>query len=122
MLELGACPASGHPQSERAGPRAPPAQHRYFLLPPESEGWRKHRLGLAEGPFPGPRLQVPDCLSEDWRCPGETLPLGPEGDFPVSPNAIKRRRGGLIEQRDIIKAHQAHKIQSTPQARRKEWE
>ncbi|XP_051525705.1 voltage-dependent R-type calcium channel subunit alpha-1E-like [Myxocyprinus asiaticus] len=40
----------------------------------------------------------------------------------VSPNIIKRRRGGLIEQRDIIKAHQAHKIQSTPQARRKEWE
>ncbi|XP_048107594.1 probable voltage-dependent R-type calcium channel subunit alpha-1E isoform X3 [Alosa alosa] len=40
----------------------------------------------------------------------------------ISPSAIKRRRGGLIEQRDIIKAHQAHKIQSTPQARRKEWE
>ncbi|XP_029285223.1 voltage-dependent R-type calcium channel subunit alpha-1E isoform X2 [Cottoperca gobio] len=35
---------------------------------------------------------------------------------------MKRRRGGLIEQRDIVKAHQAHKIHSTPQARRKEWE
>lgn len=40
----------------------------------------------------------------------------------ISPGVIKRRRGGLIEQRDIIKAHQAHKMQSTPQARRKEWE
>ncbi|KAI5610402.1 voltage-dependent R-type calcium channel subunit alpha-1E isoform X6, partial [Silurus asotus] len=40
----------------------------------------------------------------------------------VSPTLFTRRRGGLIEQRDIIKAHQAHKIQSTPQARRKEWE
>ncbi|XP_039586188.1 voltage-dependent R-type calcium channel subunit alpha-1E isoform X1 [Passer montanus] len=40
----------------------------------------------------------------------------------VSPEVIKRRRGGLIEQRDIIKAHEAHKMQSTPQARRKEWE
>ncbi|XP_056149220.1 voltage-dependent R-type calcium channel subunit alpha-1E-like [Lampris incognitus] len=33
-----------------------------------------------------------------------------------------RRRGGLVDQRDVIMAHQAHKIQSTPQARRKEWE
>lgn len=48
--------------------------------------------------------------------------LGVEGDMAVSPNVINRRRGGLIEQRDIVKAHQAHKIQSTPQARRKEWE
>ncbi|XP_048458208.1 probable voltage-dependent R-type calcium channel subunit alpha-1E [Rhincodon typus] len=43
-------------------------------------------------------------------------------DFPLSPHVIKRRRGGIVEQRDIIKAHQAHKMQSTPQAKRKEWE
>lgn len=48
--------------------------------------------------------------------------LGMDGDTAISPNVIKRRRGGLIEQRDIVKAHQAHKIHSTPQARRKEWE
>ncbi|KAM9832206.1 voltage-dependent R-type calcium channel subunit alpha-1E [Neosynchiropus ocellatus] len=48
--------------------------------------------------------------------------LGADGELAVSPNVIKRRRGGLIEQRDIVKAHQAHKIHSTPQARRKEWE
>nr|XP_057930383.1 voltage-dependent R-type calcium channel subunit alpha-1E [Doryrhamphus excisus] len=48
--------------------------------------------------------------------------LAMDGDLPISPNVIKRRRGGLIEQKDIVKAHQAHKIHSTPQARRKEWE
>ncbi|MEQ2225353.1 hypothetical protein ILYODFUR_016571 [Ilyodon furcidens] len=48
--------------------------------------------------------------------------LGVDGDLAVSPNVINRRRGGLIEQRDIVKAHQAHKIHSTPQARRKEWD
>ncbi|XP_035188985.1 voltage-dependent R-type calcium channel subunit alpha-1E isoform X9 [Oxyura jamaicensis] len=51
---------------------------------------------------------------------GSALDLGQY--VPVSPDVIKRRRGGLIEQRDIIKAHEAHKMQSTPQARRKEWE
>ncbi|KAJ8357701.1 hypothetical protein SKAU_G00204950 [Synaphobranchus kaupii] len=48
--------------------------------------------------------------------------LGLDSDAPVSPHVMMRRRGGLIEQRDIIRAHQAHKILSTPQARRKEWE
>ncbi|XP_035277462.1 voltage-dependent R-type calcium channel subunit alpha-1E-like [Anguilla anguilla] len=48
--------------------------------------------------------------------------LGPDSDAAVSPHLMMRRRGGLIEQRDIVRAHQAHKIQSTPQARRKEWE
>ncbi|XP_026077315.1 voltage-dependent P/Q-type calcium channel subunit alpha-1A-like isoform X21 [Carassius auratus] len=33
-----------------------------------------------------------------------------------------RRRGGLVDHRDVIKAHQSHKLQSTPQARRKQWE
>lgn len=33
-----------------------------------------------------------------------------------------KRRGGLVDHRDVILAHQAHKIHSTPQARRKEWE
>ncbi|KAI9514473.1 hypothetical protein NQZ68_032861 [Dissostichus eleginoides] len=55
---------------------------------------------------------------------GSTFDVGGgiDGDPAVSPNVMKRRRGGLIEQRDIVKAHQAHKIHSTPQARRKEWE
>uniref|UniRef100_A0A8C0F411 Voltage-dependent R-type calcium channel subunit alpha n=1 Tax=Bubo bubo TaxID=30461 RepID=A0A8C0F411_BUBBB len=53
---------------------------------------------------------------------GSTFDLGLGQYVPVSPDVIKRRRGGLIEQRDIIKAHEAHKMQSTPQARRKEWE
>ncbi|XP_039530209.1 calcium channel, voltage-dependent, P/Q type, alpha 1A subunit, b isoform X6 [Pimephales promelas] len=33
-----------------------------------------------------------------------------------------RRRGALVDHRDVIKAHQSHKLQSTPQARRKQWE
>ncbi|KAG5208675.1 hypothetical protein MJT46_006628 [Ovis ammon polii x Ovis aries] len=33
-----------------------------------------------------------------------------------------KRRGGVVDHRDVILAHQAHKIHSTPQARRKEWE
>ncbi|OXB84278.1 UNVERIFIED_CONTAM: hypothetical protein H355_007161 [Colinus virginianus] len=53
---------------------------------------------------------------------GSALDLGLGSYVPISPDVIKRRRGGLIEQRDIIKAHEAHKMQSTPQARRKEWD
>ncbi|KAG8128833.1 hypothetical protein E2320_015582 [Naja naja] len=33
-----------------------------------------------------------------------------------------KRRGGIVDQRDVIMAHQAHKIHNTPQAKRKEWE
>ncbi|KAH1176574.1 hypothetical protein KIL84_021308 [Mauremys mutica] len=33
-----------------------------------------------------------------------------------------KRRGGVVDHRDVIMAHQAHKIHSTPQAQRKEWE
>lgn len=33
-----------------------------------------------------------------------------------------RRRGGLVDHRDVILAHQAHKLHNTPQARRKQWE
>ncbi|XP_062829996.1 voltage-dependent P/Q-type calcium channel subunit alpha-1A isoform X12 [Anolis carolinensis] len=33
-----------------------------------------------------------------------------------------KRRGGVVDHRDIIMAHQAHKIHNTPQAQRKEWE
>lgn len=44
-----------------------------------------------------------------------------DGDAPLPVPPI-RRRGALVEHRDIIKAHQSHKLQSTPQARRKEWE
>lgn len=33
-----------------------------------------------------------------------------------------RRRGGVVDHRDIILAHQAHKKHNTPQARRKQWE
>ncbi|KAM7011991.1 uncharacterized protein LKV04_022409 [Tautogolabrus adspersus] len=117
----------------------------------DCEDWQKHRAGLAgvSSLFPESLLE-PQSLSTSYdtlylpQMSGHTPPqhpnrlglsldvastfdvggglLGVDGDLAVSPNMIKRRRGGLIEQRDIVKAHQAHKIQSTPQARRKEWE
>ncbi|XP_050972669.1 voltage-dependent R-type calcium channel subunit alpha-1E isoform X4 [Labeo rohita] len=123
---------------------------RCFLLQPQDpESWLKHRGTLEEGsrscsllepqsladsflshassfdtlyvPHARPMGLAPSSLDLGGSCEGAAV-LGLDPDMPVSPNIIKRRRGGLIEQRDIIKAHQAHKIQSTPQARRKEWE
>lgn len=44
-----------------------------------------------------------------------------QADGTLAP-ALYRRRGGLVDQRDVIKAHESHKLQSTPKARRKEWE
>ncbi|KAK9540885.1 hypothetical protein VZT92_003306 [Zoarces viviparus] len=35
---------------------------------------------------------------------------------------LVRRRGGVVDHRDVIMAHQAHKLLNTPQARRKQWE
>ncbi|KAJ3600003.1 hypothetical protein NHX12_033955 [Muraenolepis orangiensis] len=120
--------------------------------PEDAEGWQEHRAGPARGSgpslgsqlLPGPRglsasrdtlylphmasLAPPSSRTLDRH--GLSLDVAPcfegggvsDGDMAVSPNVSKRRRGGLIEQRDIVKAHQAHKIHSTPQARRKEWE
>ncbi|XP_057712743.1 voltage-dependent R-type calcium channel subunit alpha-1E-like [Corythoichthys intestinalis] len=99
---------------------------------PEPEPWRKPlpaaRPGLAQG-VRSCSLQVPhaEFLDLPARAASFDLPCGAEDDSDrgsgsPSPNAVLRRRGGLVEQRDIIMAHQAHKMQSTPQARRKEWE
>ncbi|KAK6300735.1 hypothetical protein J4Q44_G00288330, partial [Coregonus suidteri] len=49
---------------------------------------------------------------------GSLALVAADGDPLVPP---VRRRGGLVDHRDVIKAHQSHKLQSTPQARRKEW-
>nr|XP_030135497.3 voltage-dependent R-type calcium channel subunit alpha-1E isoform X11 [Taeniopygia guttata] len=115
------------------------ASSRCILALPEEETWRQHRLGLMQNTH-SCNLLEPQSLAQalvsraasfdalyDGRCrDGEAqagaLQLGLGQLVPVSPDLIKRRRGGLIEQRDIIKAHEAHKMQSTPQARRKEWE
>ncbi|MEE6495850.1 hypothetical protein FKM82_002161 [Ascaphus truei] len=120
---------------------------RYVLAIPEAETWRKHRLGLTQATQSCTLLE-PETLSEtlvsrtasydalyDLRAQEaesnfpfegssmfEVSTSGVDAEFPLSPHVIKRRRGGLIEQKDIIKAHEAHKMQSTPQARRKEWE
>lgn len=102
---------------------------------PEPEAWRTPspaaRHGLAQGARSS-SLQVPhsvpECLglppraaSFDVSCSQEDG-SSDQGSGSLSPHCMLRRRGGLVEQKAIIMAHQAHKIQSTPQARRKEWE
>ncbi|KAE8610451.1 hypothetical protein XENTR_v10012129 [Xenopus tropicalis] len=152
MLGLSSCSTSAHTLNEpdQSSTLAIPAldadTQRYVLALPEAETWRKHRLGLTQATH-SCNLLEPETLSEtlvsrtasydalyDLRAreaesnfPFEGSSMfevtsGMDSEFPLSPHVIKRRRGGLIEQKDIIKAHEAHKIQSTPQARRKEWE
>ncbi|XP_068600039.1 voltage-dependent R-type calcium channel subunit alpha-1E [Brachionichthys hirsutus] len=132
--------------------RSSPRHHILPSSPTECESWQKHRAGLTgrSSLLSDPTIMEPQNLStshDTLYLPhmsnqvhamlpnrlgfcldvastfdvGEGM-LAVDGDSVVSPNVIKRRRGGLIEQRDIVKAHQAHKIHSTPQARRKEWE
>ncbi|XP_054614404.1 voltage-dependent R-type calcium channel subunit alpha-1E isoform X2 [Dunckerocampus dactyliophorus] len=98
---------------------------------PEPEAWRKPipatRPGLAQG-VRSCSLQVPhgEFLDLPARAASFDVPCGEDSDrgsgSPSPGHGVLRRRGGLVEQKDIIMAHQAHKIQSTPQARRKEWE
>ncbi|XP_077470736.1 voltage-dependent R-type calcium channel subunit alpha-1E isoform X2 [Stigmatopora argus] len=99
---------------------------------PEPEPWRKSlpvpRPGLAQS-VRSCSLQVPhaEFLELPARAASFDLPSAgaddsDRGSGSPSPHAALRRRGGLVEQKDIIMAHQAHKMQSTPQARRKEWE
>ncbi|XP_063795860.1 voltage-dependent R-type calcium channel subunit alpha-1E isoform X9 [Pseudophryne corroboree] len=152
MLGLSSCSTSAHTLTEpdHSSTLGIPAldadTQRYVLALPEAETWRKHRLGLTQGSHSCTLLE-PDTISEtlvsrtasydalyDLRAretetnfPFEgnsmfEVATGVDSEFPLSPHVIKRRRGGLIEQKDIIKAHEAHKMQSTPQARRKEWE
>ncbi|XP_074524114.1 voltage-dependent R-type calcium channel subunit alpha-1E [Halichoeres trimaculatus] len=143
--------ALGAPRAPTMCGSSTPRHHILPSSPADCEDWQKHRAGLAGGSslFPESLLE-PQSLSTSYdtlylpHMSSHTPPLHPnrlglsldvastfdvgggllgvDGDLAISPNMMKRRRGGLIEQRDIVKAHQAHKIQSTPQARRKEWE
>ncbi|NWW60431.1 CAC1E protein, partial [Ifrita kowaldi] len=138
MLGFGTC-SMGAPAPGRAA-ELDAASSRCVLALPEEETWRQHRLGLMQS-TQSCNLLEPESLAQalvsraasfdalyDSRSrdadadTGSAVDLGLGQLVPVSPDVIKRRRGGLIEQRDIIKAHEAHKMQSTPQARRKEWE
>lgn len=133
LPEPALCPATGgSPEPGAAGRR------RHVLALPEEEAWRPQQCALLEadasdevGMLPAsPRSAVAGFDNffpvQEGEGPGwegsTTLDAGSSPFLPVSPEVMKRRRGGLIEQRDIIKAHEAHKMQSTPQARRKEWE
>lgn len=133
LPEPAPCPAAGgSPEPWAAGRR------RHVLALPEEEAWRPQQCALLEadasdevGMLPAsPRtaaagfdnfFPVQEGEGPGWEA-GAALEAGSSPFLPVSPEVMKRRRGGLIEQRDIIKAHEAHKMQSTPQARRKEWE
>ncbi|NWY19364.1 CAC1E protein, partial [Aphelocoma coerulescens] len=138
MLGFGTC-SMGAPAPGR-GVELDTASSRCVLALPEEETWRQHRLALMQN-TQSCNLLEPESLAQALvsraasfdalydshsrdadadTCSAVDLGLGQL--VPVSPDVIKRRRGGLIEQRDIIKAHEAHKMQSTPQARRKEWE
>ncbi|KAM8875060.1 voltage-dependent R-type calcium channel subunit alpha-1E isoform 4-T4 [Spinachia spinachia] len=114
-------------QEHRAGPAAGSARlpESHSFLEPQSLSASYDTLYLPHVPGHAAPLH-PDrlglCLDVASTFEVGAGMLGAEGDPAVSPNVMKRRRGGLIEQKDIVKAHQAHKIQSTPQARRKEWE
>ncbi|XP_017454402.1 voltage-dependent R-type calcium channel subunit alpha-1E isoform X10 [Rattus norvegicus] len=133
LPEPALCPATGgSPEPGAVGRR------RHVLALPEEEAWRPQQCALLEadasdevGMLPAsPRSAVSGFDNffpvQEGEGPGwegsTTLDAGSSPFLPVSPEVMKRRRGGLIEQRDIIKAHEAHKMQSTPQARRKEWE
>ncbi|XP_037391696.1 voltage-dependent R-type calcium channel subunit alpha-1E isoform X3 [Pygocentrus nattereri] len=135
MLELSVCSGSSRTLSERDARMVPGSGSGNsspvpgFLLQ-DPDGWCKHRGALLDSSLLDPHgslgaplmhTSTPSLHTLCVPCAPTSLDLG-EAELPVSPNVIKRRRGGLIEQRDIIKAHQAHKIHSTPQARRKEWE
>ncbi|XP_019519689.1 PREDICTED: voltage-dependent P/Q-type calcium channel subunit alpha-1A isoform X6 [Hipposideros armiger] len=72
-----------------------------------------------------------DALQDGGSGPPGPTPSGPPSILQVTrshrmSNSCEgpplKRRGGLVDHRDVILAHQAHKIHSTPQARRKEWE
>ncbi|XP_034040024.1 voltage-dependent R-type calcium channel subunit alpha-1E-like isoform X2 [Thalassophryne amazonica] len=102
---------------------------------PEPEAWRRPSPAARHGLAQSSRscsLQVPHAIPPFLDMPPRAasfdMPFDEEegssdlGSESLSPHCMRRRRGGLVEQKDIIMAHQAHKIQSTPQARRKEWE
>ncbi|XP_026643372.1 voltage-dependent R-type calcium channel subunit alpha-1E isoform X2 [Microtus ochrogaster] len=133
LPEPALCPATGgSPEPGAAGRR------RHVLALPEEEAWRPQQCALLEadasdevGMLPASPRSVMAGFDnffpvQEGEGPGwegsSMLDAGSSTFLPVSPEVMKRRRGGLIEQRDIIKAHEAHKMQSTPQARRKEWE
>lgn len=139
------CPAVSAAMGKMCGSRTP-RRHILPSVPADCESWQKHRTVEGSSPFSDScSFMEPPSLSTSFdtlylpataahpnrlglsldvasTCDVGGGLLGLDGDLAISPNVIKRRRGGLIEQKDIVKAHQAHKIHSTPQARRKEWE
>lgn len=110
------CPAAGGALSPRpAGRRAAtpwPCPRRSMAAPAvcPARGRRSDEAGMLPASPRRRRLRqlLPGAGGRGSRLGGRLQPL------PASePEVMKRRRGGIIEQRDIIKAHEAHKMQST---------
>lgn len=100
--------------------------------------------GISEqGPWTLKTSRVPDPMRSPVSCHDaphgrRSGPPGPDSTLAGAPSTPRhpwahqmnsgfegpalKRRGGVVDHRDVILAHQAHKIHSTPQARRKEWE
>ncbi|KAM7332795.1 hypothetical protein ACRRTK_009503 [Alexandromys fortis] len=67
----------------------------------------------------------PSCRGADCTLAGACRPLHVSWSQQMSGSLdgpTLKRRGGVVDHRDVILAHQAHKMHSTPQAKRKEWE
>lgn len=79
-------------------------------------------LGAPGSWMPAPAwLQAPMNSRYDALRGSPGAPSPPPDPRPGEGPPLKRR-GGVVDHRDIILAHQAHKIHNTPQAKRKEWE
>ncbi|KAJ8383735.1 hypothetical protein AAFF_G00215770 [Aldrovandia affinis] len=68
---------------------------------------------------------VPFSFGKGGRSPVETGVMGGPLYSLVASDSLAppvRRRGGLVDHRDVIKAHQSYKLQTTPKALRKKWE
>lgn len=80
--------------------------------------------GSSVGPNPTYYHAVYDVRVDQYRevpfIGRNSMSLVTSSNDPTVP--LIRRRGGLVDHRDVIKAHQAHKLHNTPQARRKQWE
>ncbi|XP_078797055.1 calcium channel, voltage-dependent, P/Q type, alpha 1A subunit, b isoform X20 [Oryzias latipes] len=69
---------------------------------------------FSDVPFSGGESNTEDQTGQG------SMSLTTSNNDPTVP--LIRRRGGVVDYRDVILAHQAHKLHNTPQAKRKQWE
>ncbi|CAB1425497.1 unnamed protein product [Pleuronectes platessa] len=122
------CPPSIRTMAAR-GPRRRPAPPRLRASTARCAAPLPRSAGAAWAPNPTYYHAVYDVRVEQYRevpfISGvhsrlSSMPLASQHGDPAAPP--NRRRGGVVDHRDVILAHQAHKKLNTPQARRKQWE